>query len=83
MVRQFVDRAGRSWRVFEVVRTGGNTDSVRPELKDGWLTFQSGAERWRLARGRFPSNWASLSDAELERLRDLGLQSKPAKLPVL
>ena len=37
-----------------------------PHFANGWLCFQTGAEKRRL--GPFPSDWESLSDAELSEL---------------
>jgi hypothetical protein len=72
-VRQFADRAGRRWRVWEV--QPGAVRTRRTELSGGeplasWLAFQSleGAERRRLAP--YPSDWLTLSEAELVLLVD-------------
>jgi len=46
------------------------------------IMLQSGSARRRLAKGKFPSDWPSLGDAELERLRDAALESKPARRPI-
>lgn len=66
-VRDFVDANGISWRVWPVT-----PESLQPktaaedylgEYGDGWLCFESPAERRRLAR--YPSRWEELSDQEL------------------
>ena len=62
-LREFTDRRGNSWRVWE---TRPTTDNVRPELQDGWLTFEQGETRRRLAP--IPERWAECSELELRRL---------------
>ena len=69
-IREFTDTTGVRWRVWAV--TPGQAISTSPrnhaDLHDGWLAFESldtGAKR-RLAH--FPADWATSSDAELERL---------------
>ena len=39
---------------------------MAPELRHGWLAFQCGVERRRLAP--IPAEWSTLSDADLARL---------------
>jgi len=55
-LREFEDTEGRSWRVWDTmpVRAGGIID----ESQGGWLTFDNGAERWRLAP--IPRGWEML-----------------------
>jgi hypothetical protein len=69
-VRDFVDASGIIWRVWPVT-----PESLQPktaaedylgEYGDGWLCFESAAERRRLAR--YPARWEELSDQELCRL---------------
>lgn len=50
--------------------------SVPNELRDGWLAFASPTERRRLAP--IPPNWATLSDAELQRLVDAATRLTPS-----
>lgn len=64
MLRGFTDSTGVEWRVWEVLpsstgRAGGDTHSL-PSLKetpfaDGWLCFESQAEKRRLAP--IPVGW--------------------------
>ena len=66
-VRDFVDDAGVKWRVWAVT-----PDQLQPrtaaedylgDFGEGWLCFESEAERRRLAN--HPGDWAALPDAEL------------------
>lgn len=69
-VREFTDTSGVEWRVWEV-----SADRLHPvtrvedllELATGWLAFESGQEKRRLA-APYPVEWASLPLPELERL---------------
>ena len=45
---------------------------MAPELRDGWLAFQTGHERWRLAP--IPPGWETLTD---EALVDLTRRATP------
>ena len=47
---------------------GAPCHSVAPGLADGWLCFELGAERRRLAP--VPADWETLPPRELEQLRD-------------
>jgi hypothetical protein len=62
-LREFVDAEGRQWRVWETVpaRAAG-----LGEFRGGWLTFDDGAERRRLAP--VPDGWTELEDARLALL---------------
>lgn len=60
--RSFTDRDGTEWQVWDVVPSS----TVRHTLSGGWLTFESEAEKRRLAP--VPLYWVSADDAELERL---------------
>ena len=60
--RSFTDRDGILWQVWDVVPSS----TVRHTLSGGWLTFESDAEKRRLAP--VPLYWVSADDAELERL---------------
>jgi hypothetical protein len=59
-LREFIDAQGRHWRVWETVpaRAAG-----LGEFRDGWLTFDDGAERRRLAP--VPEGWPDFTDARL------------------
>ena len=61
-LREFEDGAGSQWRVWETVPA--TTAGIREENRAGWLTFDNGRDRRRLAP--IPEEWALMSD---ERLR--------------
>jgi len=71
-LREFVDGAGTRWLVWETVpeRAGG-----LGEFAGGWLTFDDGTERRRLAP--VPDGWAVLPDARLVLM--LRLAAPPAR----
>lgn len=60
--REFRDSAGVSWKVWDTYPT--RPETMEPEWRQGWLTFQSGAVRRRLAP--IPSNWADAAQSRLE-----------------
>lgn len=68
-IREFTDAGGVHWRAWATTPTRGN---VRPQYAGGWLAFESGAERRRLAP--IPSGW---TDADDDGLRLLLLQAAP------
>lgn len=78
MLRGFTDSTGVEWRVWEVFPTKGSEESgadalTRSNLKDtafanGWLCFESQAEKRRLAP--IPPNWEFRETETLEQLRD-------------
>lgn len=59
--RSFRDERGREWQVWDVRPTADIV--IRPELRGGWLAFESGDEKRRLAP--VPDGWETASDAEL------------------
>lgn len=62
--REFVDDAGTAWRVWDTRPVAANTlRSVSPNYADGWLTFESDAERRRLAP--IPPEWEFASRARM------------------
>jgi len=63
-VRDFTDSVGLHWRVWAT--TPSSPHLVSPELHDGWLTFDSGSSRRRLAP--IPPNWEQLSTERLQLL---------------
>src|SRR5688500_5416413 len=68
-LREFRDANGVEWRVWATVPAASALVRVNygtlGSLESGWLTFECADGRKRLAP--FPSDWDSLSDAELER----------------
>ena len=61
-LREFLDTAGMLWMVWSTVPSSRST--VPEGLQGGWLTFESGNERRRLAP--IPRSW---EDASLEKLQ--------------
>ena len=60
--REFVDDAGTVWRVWDTHPVAANTlRTVSPTYATGWLTFESEAERRRLAP--IPPDWEMASRA--------------------
>jgi hypothetical protein len=76
-LREFVDKQGVAWKVWDITPESMHPVTVREfflgEYQEGWLAFESPDERRRLAD--WPPNWAELSDEELGRLCD---RAKPA-----
>jgi hypothetical protein len=65
-MREFEDQSGRTCRVWDTVPE--RTVGLAPEYQMGWLTFDIGSERRRLAP--IPPNWADLPPERLmQRLR--------------
>lgn len=63
-IRLFTDTQGVEWRVWSTVPS--NAGSVAPELREGWLSFDSGSQRRRV--GPIPPGWETVSDERLELL---------------
>ena len=63
-VREFTDSAGMDWRVWDTIPLEGRL--LRPELREGWLTFESTLGRFRLAP--VPDGWERAPTAKLELL---------------
>jgi hypothetical protein len=62
-MREFTDAGGVHWQVWATTPTRGN---VRPQFASGWLAFESGAERRRLAP--IPTGWMDSDDGALRLL---------------
>jgi hypothetical protein len=66
-VRDFVDANGVSWRVWpvtpEAIQPKTAAEDYLGDYGEGWLCFESAAERRRLAR--YPEEWENLPDKEL------------------
>ena len=63
-IRIFTDSTGVEWRVWSTVPS--NAAAVSPDLRDGWLSFDSGSQRRRV--GPIPPGWEAVSDERLELL---------------
>lgn len=66
-LREFVDRAGVSWRVWSVAIDQVYSKTARLDflgpLQDGWLCFESAHERRRLVK--YPEHWHRMTGDEL------------------
>ncbi|HEV3050515.1 MAG TPA: hypothetical protein VGX50_09415 [Longimicrobium sp.] len=80
-IQEFSDEAGVRWRVWATTPSRGN---VRPQFAAGWLAFESGSERRRLAP--IPAGWSEVDDAALcEMLAQATViirHATPASVPV-
>lgn len=75
--REFVDDGGTSWRVWDTHPLAANTlRSVSPGYAGGWLTFESHAERRRLAP--IPEDWEF---AAREQMTEWCARASPARRP--
>jgi len=73
--RRIVDHQDQVWDVWEVRTSavGSRRIHVQPDLQEGWLAFQCGEQRRRLAP--LPVGWDEMSDRAL-----LGLMEKAAEI---
>ena len=81
-IHEFVDSRGVRWRVWSIIPS--NARAVNPELRDGWLAFDSGTERRRV--GPIPKEWEQMSPERLEllcRLASPGRASDPSGIPIV
>jgi hypothetical protein len=71
-VREFQDRQGRTWRVWEVrpglVRPLTELRRYLGDLVNGWLAFSCLDNDIRKRLAQFPPDWLQMSDRELEAL---------------
>ena len=74
-LREFADAAERRWQVWETIPTRG---AGLGEFGNGWLTFDDGEERRRLAP--VPEGWPRFTD---ERLGLLVRIAKPSPSRVI
>lgn len=72
-LREFVDTSGTTWRVWETAP--GRRHGLDLDYRQGWLTFDNGTERHRLAP--IPADWASLPEERLAMLLRLAEPPKP------
>ncbi len=70
-VREFTDSRGVEWRVWDVTPAHMHPvtrgEDYMATLQDGWLAFESGAEKRRL-EAPYPSAWIALPLRQLEEL---------------
>lgn len=60
-LRDFTDANGTRWTVWSTVPA--SLTGVPPELRDGWLTFEAGGLRKRLAP--IPRGWQDVAEDRL------------------
>lgn len=69
-VRDFVDSNGTKWKAWPVTQERIHPKTAAEDFlgdyEGGWLCFESGTERRRLAR--YPKDWATLTDEHLCKL---------------
>lgn len=69
-VRDVVDENGVKWKIWSVTQSSIHPKTAAEdylgEYSEGWLCFECGNQRRRLAR--FPQDWGRLPDKELLRL---------------
>jgi hypothetical protein len=80
--RRIVDREEQVWDVWEVrtIAVSPRRILVQPDLQQGWLAFQCGEQRRRLAP--LPPGWDEMSDRALLGLMDQANEIKPRVLRV-
>jgi hypothetical protein len=70
-VREFTDRRGVDWRVWDVTPTHMHPitrgEDYMANLQDGWLVFESGTEKRRL-EAPYPAEWLTFGIPQLEEL---------------
>ena len=67
MHRRIVDNQDKVWDVWEVNPSSSSRRLTVPaDMQGGWLAFQCGEERRRIAP--LPAAWSEMSDAALVRL---------------
>lgn len=72
-LREFDDADGARWWVWDTVP--GTAKGLADDFRAGWLTFDSGAERRRLAP--IPDGWAELAPERLRLLLGLAYPARP------
>lgn len=80
-IREFHDRNGCHWRAWAVVPGQASTTSMRNlgDLANGWLAFESMSDSGKRRLAKFPDDWMTLSDAELEGLLDAASEAPSRK----
>ena len=70
-IREFVDRDGRTWRVWPVTPSLSRTskrESTLGEFEHGWLAFETLEEDARKRLPHYPPEWVSMTDVQLQDL---------------
>lgn len=73
--REFTDGDGTQWRAWDTYP--GSAANVRPGFEGGWLGFESGDERRRLAP--VPPSWEEASDDELREMLSRAQPNRPTR----
>jgi hypothetical protein len=87
-VREFRDKSGREWRVWDVV-----PETIHPQTKTedyladiyqtGWLVFETKAEDEKRRLPSIPQGWSELTDQTLQALLQRAEVIPPRKLRAL
>lgn len=75
-MREFTDRDGCNWVVYSInhgVMESGGRRYLPDEYQQGWLVFECGERKLRLAP--VPAGWDGMSDDELRALLPLARPS--------
>jgi hypothetical protein len=71
-VREFTDRRGVQWRVWdvtpEVMHPVTRAEDFMSELQDGWLVFEAKTLDARKRLAPYPPDWAERPSGDLEAL---------------
>jgi hypothetical protein len=76
-VREFNDHERGQWRVWQVrPRSGGRANAERylGQYAKGWLAFELIGGDLRRRLPNFPEDWLYMTDEELERMRQRGVE---------
>ena len=78
-IREFADRNGCKWRAWAVIPGQAVSSSTRNlgDLRDGWLAFESMTDSGKRRLPKYPNDWLTMTDMELE-----GLLEAAADAPV-
>ena len=80
-VRDIVDDKGNNWKVWAVMASSIHPKTAAEDYlgdySEGWLCFEAGNQRRRLAR--FPRDWDKLSDKQLLGLLSSAMIVAPRK----
>ena len=80
---RFIDGAGDEWMVHEVVRqvdSGARNAYLPPEWQRGWLLFEHGDDKRRLAP--VPPSWRAMPVVELIALLEQATRARPPRGPL-
>lgn len=77
-MRTYKSHDGRTWTVWEVKPDRG-AQLLTPRMAGGWLCFESGEEKHRVAP--IPRGWLRMDDEDLEALRRAGSPSDEGCAP--